>query len=74
MAIYFALFALTLLAKDSWEASDTHPSVQDGIDAVCRLMVDGRDEQAEAIAHAAFANLRTLWLSAPMTKVGKSSC
>ncbi len=73
MAIYFALFALTLLAKDSWEASDTHPSVQDRIDAVCRLMVDGGDELAEAIAHSAFATLRTLWSSAPMTKVGKSS-
>ena len=73
MAIYFALFALTLLAKDSWEASDTHPSVQDRIDAVCRLMVDGGDELAEAIAHTAFATLRTLWSSAPMTKLGKSS-
>ncbi len=74
MSIYFALFALTLLAKDSWAASDTHPSVQDRIDAVCGLMGNDRDELAEAIAHTAFATLRTLWPSAPMIVVGERSC
>ncbi|KAB2758410.1 phage exclusion protein Lit family protein [Brucella anthropi] len=73
MAIYFALFALTLLAKDSWEASDTHPSVQHRIDAVCRLMGDDRDETAQAVVYAAFVSLRTLWPSAPMIVVGERS-
>jgi Peptidase U49. len=65
MAIYFALFALTLLAKNSWEESDTHPSVQDRINAVCTLMGNDRDELAEAIAHTAFSVLRTFWPLAP---------
>lgn len=73
MAIHCALFALTLLAKDSWEASDTHPPVQDRIDAVCRLMREDRDELAEAIAHTAFATLRTLWPSAPIIKASDRS-
>lgn len=65
MAIYFALFALTLLAKNNWEESDTHPSVQDRINAVCALMGNDRDELAEAIAHTAFSVLRTFWPLAP---------
>lgn len=73
MAIYFALFALTLLAKDRWGVSDTHPSVQDRLDAVAGLMGNDRDELAEAIAHTAFATLRTLWPSAPMIVVGARS-
>lgn len=73
MAIYFALFALTLLAKDRWGVSDTHPSVQDRLDAVGGLMGNDRDELAEAIAHTAFATLRTLWPSAPMIVVGDHS-
>ncbi|MPQ95660.1 phage exclusion protein Lit family protein [Thioclava sp. JE_KL1] len=68
-AIYFALFALTLLAKDSWSVSDSHPSVQDRIDAVCRLMGEDRDETAQAVAWAAFASLRELWPSAPIIAV-----
>ena len=73
MAIYFALFTLTLLAKDSWEVSDTHPSVQDRIDAVCRLMGNDRDETAQAVTYAAFVTLRALWPSAPMIVVGDRS-
>ncbi|MBR0560466.1 phage exclusion protein Lit family protein [Neokomagataea anthophila] len=72
-AIYFALFTLTLLAQNQWSASNTHPSVQDRIVAVCRLMGNNRDELAEAIAHTAFAALRTLWPSAPMIVVGEHS-
>ncbi|MBZ5763052.1 hypothetical protein LAV84_28735 [Rhizobium sp. VS19-DR104.2] len=34
LGIYFGLFAITLLAKDKWEASDTHPAVQTRIDAI----------------------------------------
>ncbi|KKK56322.1 hypothetical protein LCGC14_3065680, partial [marine sediment metagenome] len=69
MAIYFALFAVTLLAKDHWEASHTHPSVQDRIDAVGHLMGEDRDEVAQAIAYAAFVALRELWPLAPMVAV-----
>lgn len=72
MAIYFALFTLTLLAKDRWGESDTHPSVQARIDAVCDLMGEERDEVAEAIAYTAFVTLRTLWPSAPMIAFARS--
>lgn len=65
LGIYFALFALTLLTKDSWEASDTHPAVQDRIEAVRRAMLPHRSEIADAIAHASFAALRALWPDAP---------
>lgn len=65
LAIYFALFALTLLAKDKWGESDSHPAVQSRINAVCEIMGHDRDETAEAIGCAAFATLRTLWPSAP---------
>lgn len=63
--IYFALFTLTLLTKDNWGASKTHPAVQDRIDAVVTLMGAQHDEIAKAIAHTAFAALRTLWPTAP---------
>lgn len=73
MAIYFALFALTLLAKNNWEESDTHPSVQDRINAVCALMGNDRDELAEAIAHTAFSVLRTFWPLAPTITISTPS-
>ena len=63
--IYFALFTLTLLAKDNWGASKTHPAVQDRIDAVDAMMGEEQDEIAKAVAHKAFAALRTLWPTAP---------
>lgn len=66
LAIYIALFSLTLLSKDNWEESDSHPAVQERINAVCEIMGHNRDETAEAIAHDAFATLREIWPSAPM--------
>lgn len=69
-AIYFALFAVTLLAKGHWEASNSHPSIQDRFDAVGHLMADDWDKMAQAVACAAFVALRELWPSAPMIAVG----
>lgn len=69
LAIYYALFAMILLSRDCWEASETHPSVQARIDSVCNLIGDGRDEMALANAHAAFLTLRELWSTAPMISV-----
>jgi hypothetical protein len=65
LGIYFSFFILTLLAKDRWGATKTHPAIQDRIDAVCSLMRTTHSEVAEAIAHTAFAALRTLWENAP---------
>ncbi|AZN35882.1 hypothetical protein [Iodobacter ciconiae] len=51
--------------KDNWGASNTHPAVQDRIDAVEATMGAERDELAKVIARTAFAVLRTLWPTAP---------
>jgi hypothetical protein len=65
LGIYFALFVLTLLAKDKWDASNTHPAVQVRIEAVQAAMNPHRSEIADAIAHTAFAALRAHWPAAP---------
>lgn len=65
LAVYFAFFAITLLAKDNWAASLSHPAVQDRIDAVTALIGADRCELTEAIAHTSFAALRTLLPAAP---------
>jgi len=60
LGIYFALFAMTLTARDRWEASRSHPAVQTRIDAARALMGHRRDEVAEAVATVAFATLHVL--------------
>ena len=66
LGIYLALFSLTLLSKNKWEESDSHPSVQKRINAVCKIMSHDRDKTAAVIAHAAFHTLLEIWPSAPM--------
>lgn len=65
LAIYFALFSLTLLSKNNWEESDSHPAVQERINAVCEIMGNDRDETSKAIAYTAFNTLRKIWSNAP---------
>lgn len=65
LGIYFGLFAVTLLAKNKWEASDSHPSVQARLDAVRTIMEPTKSDLAAAIAHVAFATLGTHWQGAP---------
>lgn len=65
LGIYFALFAMTLMARDRWEASRSHPAVQTRIDAARALMGRRRDEVAEAIATVAFATLHALMPNVP---------
>ena len=65
LGIYFALFAMILMARDKWGASQTHPSIQARIDAVRVLMGSQRDEVAEAIASVAFATLHALMPGSP---------
>lgn len=64
LGIYFGLFALTLMTKDHWGDSETHPAAQRRIDAVQALMSPASD-MASAMAHAAFAGLGSLWPKAP---------
>ncbi|WP_369721320.1 phage exclusion protein Lit family protein [Bradyrhizobium sp. LLZ17] len=65
LGIYFGLFAVTLLAKDKWGESKTHPAVQVRIDAVRTLMADQKSDIAAAMAHFAFAVLGIVWPGAP---------
>jgi hypothetical protein len=65
LGIYFGLFALTLLTKNRWDACETHPSVQSRINAVRTAMAAQASDTADAVAHQAFAALRTLWPKAP---------
>jgi hypothetical protein len=63
--IYFALFTLALVAKDRWGETDTHPALQVRIAAVRAHMGAGEVTKADAIAHAAFGALWTIWPNAP---------
>lgn len=65
LGIYFALFTMTLMARDNWGASLSHPSIQTRIDAVRALLGNQRDKTAEAIASDAFAMLHTLMPGSP---------
>jgi Peptidase U49 len=65
IGIYFALFAIALLAKERCGESDSHPPVAARIYAA--FQITGRDEigVSPAIAHTAFAAVRMIWPGAP---------
>jgi hypothetical protein len=65
LGIYFGLFALAMLTKDNWRASESHPSAQTRINAVRDLMTAQRSDMAAAIAHVAFAVLASVWPGTP---------
>jgi hypothetical protein len=65
LAIYVALFAVSLLAKDKWGDTDTHPSVQRRLDASRALMAPQKSVLAAAIAHVAFGTLQQIWPGSP---------
>jgi hypothetical protein len=71
IAIYFVMFTLVLLAKPTWASTRTHPSIQDRLNAVAAQLGPERDEIAAAIAHTAFAALRSLWPDAPGVVVNR---
>ena len=65
LGIYFALFTMTIIAKDRWSETDTHPSLQARISNIRKHMGPENLQLADAIAYAAFAALRVLWPNAP---------
>lgn len=65
IGIYFGAFALTLIAKDCWGESDTHPAVQTRIDAIVQQIGNHSTRMSDAIAHAAHAALWSIWPDAP---------
>ena len=62
LGIYFSQFAMTLIGPGYWGASDTHPSMQNRIDATIKLMGGSGTRMSDAVAHAAFA---ALWRKCP---------
>lgn len=57
LGIYFGLFSVSLLASGHWEESDTHPSLQDRLEAVSNLIGKELDDTTRAMVHAAFGVL-----------------
>lgn len=68
LGIYFAFFAIAVFANDNWGDSDTHPSVQQRIDATISTIGNSLDT-ALGIAYLAFFALNTLWPDAPHLSV-----
>lgn len=65
IGIYFALFVLTLVGKDHWGQSGSHPAIQRRIDAVMRQMGSDGTRLSDAVAHTAFVALWEKWPEAP---------
>jgi hypothetical protein len=65
LGIYFALFAMAVLAKDNWGDTETHPSLQRRISAAHEAMKPNVSRIAYAIAQVAFAALQAIWPNAP---------
>jgi hypothetical protein len=63
--IYFALFTMALICAGRWGASQTHPALQERIDAAIEQMDPWRYQDADKIGVAAFEVLRRRWPSAP---------
>ena len=65
LGIYFAMFAMTLINVESWEASESHPAMQDRINATMKHMGGSGAGMSDAIAYAAFIGLWHIWPNAP---------
>ncbi len=67
--IYFAMFALSVLAIGRWSASSSHPSVQTRLDNIIGRLPGPIVDQAIAIALGAFSALLLLYPAAPFPKI-----
>lgn len=65
LGIYFAGFALVVLSHPKWDATDTHPAVQDRLQALRRQLMPGQPDDAFCIAMLAFSALKAEWPAAP---------
>lgn len=66
LGVSFALFALTVISRNHWGATETHPSMQDRIDATWDyLRHHSPNLNAMAISGMAFATLQAVWPGAP---------
>ncbi len=65
MGIYFAMFALTVLAHDQWSDSPTHPAVQKRLNATRGHVSGDAIDDALSIAALAFSSLEDVWSGVP---------
>ena len=65
LAIYFSLFCMTLISHDNWEATDTHPSLQDRINRIVSIMGCSKTSQSGAIGIFAFVPIWKKWQNSP---------
>lgn len=65
LGIYFALFALSLIGVGSWAETDSHPAIGARISAIMKQMGSDGTRNSDAIAHAAFVALWSIWPDAP---------
>ena len=66
LGVSFALFSLTVISRNNWDATETHPSMQDRIDAIWNhLRHRSPNLNAMAISRMAFATLQAVWPGAP---------
>jgi len=66
MGIYCALYAITLLTKENWEDTATHPAMQSRIRNVLAIIEShGVSVTANVIAVAAFESLNAVYPNAP---------
>jgi hypothetical protein len=65
--IYFALFAVSLIAGSNTDATDFHPAIQTRLDAVCQLLSASSFDTSFTIMAGAFAALKLVvpWAPTP---------
>lgn len=68
LSIYCALFSVTMLGKNNWVFSKSHPSLQDRINKVKALMKEPDDEVLEYIVETMFKSIARIWPTVPTVK------
>ncbi|MDP1766076.1 MAG: phage exclusion protein Lit family protein [Methylotenera sp.] len=63
--IYFALFSMTLMSRDKWGQTKSHPALQERIDLVARSCRGDGSDVAAVIAHLSFLSLKQIWPNVP---------
>jgi hypothetical protein len=69
LGVHFALFALTVLSRDHWNETASHPSMQDRINATFTRMYDNGVDDAYFISGCAFQSLKLVWPDVPSVPV-----
>ena len=68
--VHFAMFALTIISRDQWGQTDSHPNTQDRIDhAWVQMNARGLNLIAALLSVGAFYSLKQLWTDAPSPPV-----